>query len=50
MCLYNFSKLNKNERVKNKVKAFDDASRVGWDTLIKNYIKAHDMAVDKAYS
>ncbi len=49
-CLYKFSKLNKNERVKNKVKAYNEASLVEWGTLIENYIEAHNLAVDRAYS
>jgi len=31
------------------VKAYTDASLVAWETLIGNYILAHNLAVDRAF-
>lgn len=47
--LYRFSKLSKKERIENKVEAHRLASLVDWNILIENYIKAHNLAVERAY-
>jgi glycogen(starch) synthase len=47
--LYEFSKLSKEDRVKNKTEAKNTASLVDWKYLIKNYLDAHNMAINKTY-
>jgi len=47
--IYNFSKLSREDRVKNKIEAKNVSSLVDWKNLIQNYISAHSMAINKAY-
>lgn len=47
--LYKFSRLSTEERVRNKVEAQRLAILVDWDMLIHNYLKAHQLALDRAY-
>jgi glycogen(starch) synthase len=39
--------LNKRERIENKINARKIASKADWKILIKEYIKAHDLALNK---
>ncbi len=43
--MHNFSKLNKKNRVDNKIKAREIASRADWKDFVENYIKAHNKAI-----
>lgn len=47
--LYAFSKVSRDDRIKNKTEAKNVASLVDWKNLIKNYLEAHKMALDKFY-
>ncbi|MEK7104285.1 MAG: hypothetical protein AAB842_02710, partial [Patescibacteria group bacterium] len=44
--LYDFLKLSTNQRVENKIQARKLADLADWEILIKNYIIAHNKAVD----
>jgi len=44
--LYDFLKLSTNQRVENKIQARKIANLADWEILIKNYITAHNKAVD----
>ena len=44
-----FAKLSKHERVQNKLEAKRIASLADWKILVQNYIKAHEMAVQKGF-
>lgn len=48
-CIYKFSKFTKEERIKNKVEAQRISSLVDWEKLIERYIKAYDLAIERAY-
>ena len=45
--LYNFSKLDRNGRVKQKIAAKELSNLADWKMLINNYIKAHNLALKK---
>jgi len=45
--LFNFSRLERHERVKQKIDAKQLAELADWNDLIKNYIEAHDLALEK---
>ncbi len=45
--LYKFSRRNKHQRAKNKINAFELSKIADWKKLIKNYIDAHNQALDK---
>ncbi len=45
--LYKFCKRNKNERAKNKLSAKEFSGLADWKILIENYIKAHNLALEK---
>lgn len=45
--LYDFSRLSKEERIKNKINARETAHHTEWRFLVKYYIKAHNMAIKK---
>ncbi|MBR9699494.1 hypothetical protein GOV09_03510 [Candidatus Woesearchaeota archaeon] len=47
--LYKYSMLNRKERVQNKTVAKSLASCADWSILIKNYIEAHNLAVQKVF-
>ncbi|MBN2013698.1 MAG: hypothetical protein JW778_00815 [Candidatus Altiarchaeota archaeon] len=47
--LYNFSSLSTDERVRNKVEAQRLSILVDWEILIHNYLKAHQLALERAY-
>lgn len=44
--LYDFLKFSTNQRVENKIQARKIADLADWEILIKNYITAHNKAVD----
>jgi len=44
--LFNFLKLSTNQRVENKIQARNLANMADWEILIKNYIIAHNKAVE----
>jgi glycogen(starch) synthase len=45
--LYRFSKRGKKERAKNKLNAKELSSLADWGILVENYIKAHNLAIEK---
>ena len=45
--MFDFSNLPTSERIANKMQARKIASIVDWKILIKNYIEAHNMAIEK---
>lgn len=47
--LYDFTNLDKESRIKNKIEARKIAFDMGWDRLIENYIKAHSLALKKSH-
>lgn len=47
--LYKFTHLGTDERVKNKVEAQRLATLVDWEILIHNYLRAHQLAAERAY-
>lgn len=49
-CLREFSRFDIKQRVRNKLKAYNKASLVGWDQMITGYVKAHNLAVERAYT
>jgi glycogen(starch) synthase len=44
-----FANFSKEERTANKLQARKTASMADWSSFIKNYIAAHDLAVERAY-
>ena len=48
--LYRISRLKKSDRVKNKINAKNLAVKADWESLIDNYIKAHDLALNRVFS
>jgi len=48
--MYWFQSLDKHDRVLNKIEARRLAALADWKFLATNYIKAHNLAVKKAYS
>ncbi len=44
--LYNFLKFSTNQRVENKIQARNIANMADWEILIKNYITAHNKAIE----
>ena len=47
--IYEFGTFTKRERIRNKVEAQKLASLVDWKILVQNYIKAHKLAIERAY-
>jgi len=47
--MFRFANFSKEERIANKLQARKTASMADWKSFVKNYIAAHDLAVDKAY-
>ena len=45
--LLEYSKLTHNERVQQKIKAKELAMHADWKVLVENYIKAHNLALQK---
>ena len=45
--MYKFSKLSHEERVKNKLAAKSLANEADWKKFVQNYVKAHNMALEK---
>lgn len=45
--LYNFSKLNKEQRVKQKFASKELSKLADWSVLVENYIKAHNLALER---
>jgi hypothetical protein len=48
--LYAIVTMPRNERIPKKAQAKYLASLADWKILIKNYVKAHNMALEKFYS
>lgn len=46
--MYEIVMFSRNERVKHRMLAKELAASSDWDILIKNYVKAYDMAMEKA--
>ena len=47
--MLDFSNLSKQDRIANKIQARKIASIADWKIFVKNYIEAHNMAIDKVY-
>ena len=47
--MFKFANFSKEERAANKLQARKVASMADWKSFVKNYIAAHDLAVEKAY-
>ncbi|NQU79707.1 glycogen/starch synthase [Candidatus Woesearchaeota archaeon] len=47
--LYKFAKFNEEQRVEQKIKAKELANLADWKQLVKNYFKAHNLAIKKCY-
>jgi glycogen(starch) synthase len=47
--IYKFSTFTREERIRNKVEAQRLATLVDWKVLIRNYINAHKLAIERAY-
>jgi len=47
--MFNFANLSKEERIANKLQARKAASMADWKIFANNYIKAHNLAVEKMY-
>jgi glycogen synthase len=47
--MFNFVNLSKEDRISNRVAARKIASIADWKLFIENYIKAHNLAVEKVY-
>ncbi len=45
--MYNFSKLDQEERIKRKLEAKSIADTADWANMVKYYIKAHNLALSK---
>lgn len=45
--MYNYSLLDKEGRIKDKIEANKLSKLVDWDILVKNYLKAYDLALHK---
>jgi glycogen synthase len=45
--LYNYTKFDRNERVKQKIAAKELSNLADWKSLIDNYIKAHNLALSR---
>ncbi len=47
--MHSFANLSNEERVKNKIRALHLAAHADWNNMIKNYIKAHNLALEKKF-
>ncbi len=47
--MFRFANFSKEERIANKLQARKVASMADWKSFVKNYIAAHDLAVEKIY-
>jgi len=47
--MFKFANLNRNGRVANKMQARKLASLANWEIMAENYIKAHNIAIDKVF-
>ena len=47
--MFKFANFSKEERTANKLQARKVASMADWKIFVKNYIAAHDLAVERAY-
>ncbi|MBI2574692.1 glycogen/starch synthase [Candidatus Woesearchaeota archaeon] len=47
--MYRYSKLTKEERIKNKIEAKHAAGHADWKNLVKNYFDAHQLALKKRF-
>ncbi|RMF05249.1 glycosyltransferase [Candidatus Woesearchaeota archaeon] len=45
--MFNFSKLNRHERIKNKLDAKRIANLADWKELFNNYVEAHNLAITR---
>ena len=48
--LYEYSQLTKQGRIEHKIEARRLASFADWRIMIENYIRAHNLAVEKQWS
>ena len=47
--IFNYAEFSKEERIANMLEARKVASMADWKSFVKNYIDAHNMAVEKVY-
>ncbi|MBI2657674.1 hypothetical protein HYX08_03190 [Candidatus Woesearchaeota archaeon] len=47
--MFNFASLSKEERIANKMQARKIASMADWKIFADNYIRAHNLAIERAY-
>ena len=47
--MFKFANFSKEERIANKLQARKTASMADWRSFVKNYIVAHDLAVERVY-
>ncbi|HLC62631.1 MAG TPA: hypothetical protein VJI52_06460 [Candidatus Nanoarchaeia archaeon] len=47
--IFNYAEFSKEERIANMMEARKVASMADWKSFVKNYIDAHNMAVEKVY-
>ncbi|MBS3130848.1 glycogen/starch synthase [Candidatus Woesearchaeota archaeon] len=47
--MYRYSQFSQNERIDNKLQARKIAATADWKLFIKNYIEAHNKAIEKAF-
>jgi len=47
--LYDYSKLNREERIKNKIEAVRLSKFADWKIFTKNYIEAHNLAIERRF-
>lgn len=48
--MYDYTKFTKQERIENKIQAMKLAALADWKILIENYIRAHNLAVEKVWN
>lgn len=47
--MYEYAKFSQRERVQNKIAAYNLAAEADWSIFVKEYFKAHQMALDKVF-
>lgn len=48
--MFDYTKFTRQERIENKIQAMKLAALADWKILIENYIRAHNLAVEKTWS
>ena len=47
--MYSFANMTADERVKNKLKALNLAALADWELMAKNYVEAHNLAIERKF-